>query len=210
MRQRGSLWVIAGALIVVGAVWVGYRAIPRKETTSVGVTRASGLAVQPSQTGAGTTEPPLLSEPSPVNFVEALAKAYAKQNRSRYPNRLSNTSLPLKQLQARDTAILLQNALLDTANGVSLNIPGQLHASDDPGTYIVQSKGPLDDAFRTQLKQSGAVIVSYIPNNAYLVWMSEGGADALRSAAQAVLRYEPYYKLSPMLLDLAVKQRPLP
>ena len=154
----------------------------------------------------------LLSRPAPVNFTEALAKAHEKQNRSHFPNRLSNTTLPLKQLAARDSAILLQNALLDTASEVSLNIPGHLQASGDPGTYIVQAKGPPDEAFRAQLKQAGATIVSYIPNNAYLVRAEAGAAQSLDHAPQiqAVLKYEPYYKLSPLLLDLAVKQRPLP
>src|SRR5262249_3615247 len=84
--------------------------------------------------------------------------------------------------------------------------------SGDPGRYIVQAKVAPDEAFRAQLKQAGATIVCYIPNNAYLVRAAASAASALERLppTQAVLRYEPYYKLSPLLLDLAVKQRPLP
>src|SRR5437764_15421064 len=104
MRQRIPVWIIVGALIAAGFVWFVRRARHRKEATAV---RAPESAVEVSKPARSTTEPvALLSQPSPANFAEALATAYARQNRSRFPNRLSNTALPLKQLQARDTAIL--------------------------------------------------------------------------------------------------------
>ncbi|MGN6384719.1 MAG: S8 family serine peptidase, partial [Verrucomicrobiota bacterium] len=54
-------------------------------------------------------------------------------------------------------------------------------------------------------------IISYVPNNAYLVKGEKAAADQLASAAgvQAVLPFEPYYKLSPGLLKSAVEQEPL-
>jgi len=54
-------------------------------------------------------------------------------------------------------------------------------------------------------------MVSYVPNNAYLVQVSASGAQRIAAFAgtQAVLPWEPYYKLSPSLLKLAVeKQNP--
>jgi len=70
----------------------------------------------------------------------------------------------------------------------------------------------LDNDFRARLQAAGATIVSYIPNNAYLVRVSEAGAQQLASnpRTQAVLPYEPYYKLEPGLLKLAVEGKPLP
>jgi subtilisin-like proprotein convertase family protein len=126
--------------------------------------------------------------------------------------RLSNTLAPFGQLVRRPTAILLENALLDTAQTAALAIPEHLRARGDPGAYVVQSRAPLDAAFRARLQTAGAVIVAYIPNQAYLVRASAAVAEQLRADAQtqAVLPYEPYYKLKPPLLALAVEQAPLP
>ena len=76
----------------------------------------------------------------------------------------------------------------------------------------MQARGPIDDAFRSLLKAAGAAIVSYIPNNAYLVRASGAVARQLQAdpRTQSVLPYEPYYKLKPSLLKLAVAQEPLP
>lgn len=129
----------------------------------------------------------------------------------RFALRLSNSTASLGALQLSDTGILLENALLDTTQPVPA-IPGHLRAQGDPGTYIVQSRGPLDDAFRALLRSAGATMVSYIPNNAYLVRATQAVAERLRAAPQmqAVLPYEPYYKLKPSLLKLAVERNPLP
>ena len=109
-------------------------------------------------------------------------------------------------------AILLENALLDTAQPVDLPIPASLRAQGDPGAWVVQAKGPLNDAFRALLKRAGASIVSYIPNNACLVRASQAVAQQLEAApaTAAVLAYEPYYKLKPWLLKVALEQAPLP
>ena len=126
--------------------------------------------------------------------------------------RLSNTSTPFPQLVHSPTAILLENVLLDTAQPIALSIPDHLRAHGDPGAYVVQSRSPLDDACRARLQAAGAVIVAYIPNQAYLVCASQTVAEQLRAdpRTQSVLTYEPYYKLKPPLLALAVEQQPLP
>jgi subtilisin-like proprotein convertase family protein len=112
----------------------------------------------------------------------------------------------LSKLTRNPSAILLQNALLDTSLPISLSIPDSLKAQSGSGSYIVQARGPPDAAFRALVTRAGGSIVSYIPNNAFLVRASENSALGLRSSAlvQSVLPYEPYYKLSPSLLDLAV------
>jgi len=125
--------------------------------------------------------------------------------------RLSNTSTPVRQLQRSGQALLLENALLDTTKPAPA-IPDHLRAQGDPGSYLVQARGPIDNAFRALLQAAGATIVSYIPNNAYLVRASAAVAQQLGAdpQTQAVLPYEPYYKLKPSLLKLAVAQAPLP
>ena len=128
---------------------------------------------------------------------------------SRFAYRLSNTKLSVGELARRDKAILLENALLDTESALPA-IPAELQSAGDPGTYIVQAKGPVDNSFRGLLQRAGATIISYVPNNAYLVRASGQAIQNLMPLAQAVLPYEPYYKLKPGLLDFVLKQRSLP
>ncbi len=131
---------------------------------------------------------------------------------NRFAFRLSNTKKSLNELIHDQRAILLQNAFIDTTLGTAgLNIPDKLKSKGDPGVYIVQSRGPISAAFRAALQSAGGQVVSYIPNNAYLVQMSASSAGMLsaNSLVQAVLPYEPYYKLQPSLLALAAQDEPL-
>jgi subtilisin-like proprotein convertase family protein len=132
--------------------------------------------------------------------------------KARIAYRLSNTTQPLRQLVRNPNAILLENALLDTTQPANLPIPASLRAQGDPGAYLVQARGPLDESFRALLRQAGARMVCYIPNNACLVRASQAVARQLAAApqTQAVLPYEPYYKLKPWLLQAALDQVPLP
>ena len=111
-----------------------------------------------------------------------------------------------------DHAVLLRNAFFDTSDPTPPNIPSHLRAEGDPGSFVIQARGLLDDAFRDQLRAAGATILSYIPNNAYHVRVSAEGAARLRALPQTqnVLAWEPYYKLELQLLPPAVHQTPLP
>ena len=122
--------------------------------------------------------------------------------------RVSNTRLTEKQLLRSDHAIILRNALIDTDRPLRLDIPAHLRAKGAPGSYIVQSDGPLDQRFYDRLKKDGAQFVSYIPNNAALVEATPEQARQMAGDAtfQAVLPYEPYYKLAAPLLPAAVEQ----
>jgi subtilisin-like proprotein convertase family protein len=133
-------------------------------------------------------------------------------NTNKFAYRLANTTKTIGQLVRDDKAILLENALIDTRNPQNLSIPANLRASGDPGAYIVQARGAIDNAFRAMLAQAGAMIVSYIPNNAYLVRISQGGANGLAGnpLTQAVIPYEPYYKIQSSLLGKVLQDQPLP
>ena len=87
-----------------------------------------------------------------------------------------------------------------------------MQSPGDPGAYIVQANGPIDGAFRAVLAAAGAQIVSYIPNNAYLVRISSGGAAGLagQPPVHSVIPYDPYYKVSAALIGPATEQKPLP
>jgi len=126
--------------------------------------------------------------------------------------RLQNTRMPLSQLVRDPHAILLENALIDTRQPLPDQLPPSLRAGGDPGSYVVQATGLVDDAFRARLSGVGAQIVSYIPNNAYLVRASAAAARQLQTqpGVQAVLPFAPVYKLKSELLAYALDAEPLP
>jgi len=152
---------------------------------------------------SGTLLPfPLLSGLKSSTASNAVLAARAAQ----FHYRLNNTSKSIDQLARSDHALLLENALIDTS-GKPLAIPASLQ-SEDPGSYIVQARGPVDGVFRAMLAAAGATIVSYIPNNAYLVTASQSAAQQIAAypETQDVQPYEPYFKLKGELLRYAVEQ----
>lgn len=147
----------------------------------------------------------LASTPS-LPFAQKSLRAGASTD-SRFPYRLTNTAEPLNQLLRNPRAILLENGLLDTTHFLKLPIPPSLQAAGEPGSYIVQAVlFPLTAGFRHLLESEGAQIVAYIPNNAFLVRASGATARTLERMpqVQAVIPYEPYFKLKGSLLSLAV------
>ncbi|MGV3771501.1 MAG: S8 family serine peptidase [Verrucomicrobiales bacterium] len=129
-----------------------------------------------------------------------------------YPHRLRNTDLPVEELARKESGLLLANALVDTREGAALEIPQHLKAEGDPRSYIVQWDGPVDNDFRQLLANAKAEIVSYVPNNAFLVKASAEQAAVLKNApgVQSVIGYEPYFKFDQRLLEMAVKNESLP
>ena len=212
MRQRPLAWLLLSVLCFAAAFyfwrlgdrWTANKAAPAAQPAHPSPVTGHLSAAAPIR---------LLSQAGNLNSPPSAGsvKNQAASNTNRFALRLTNTIATISQLQHSDSAILLENALLDTTKGAPA-IPAHLLAQRDPGTWIVQSRGPINDAFRSLLQAAGATIVSYIPNNAYLVRASEGIAQQLQAAPQmqAVLPYQPYYKLKPSLLKFAVTQTPLP
>jgi subtilisin-like proprotein convertase family protein len=218
MRWRPLLWSCLSVLFFIAAAyfwhlgnrWAAEKAKepPSGATPASAPTNHASAAKTPKLTGQS---PAATTQSASGAGVLSSANTQAKPN-SRFPYRLSNTKKSLGELTRDGKAILLENALVDTTGSKDLGIPSHLKAEGDPGSYIVQSQGPLDDNFRAMLAKAGATIVSYIPNNAYLVRASASVADGLgaESQVQAVLPYEPYYKLKSSLLTMAIQQQPLP
>jgi subtilisin-like proprotein convertase family protein/N-acetylneuraminic acid mutarotase len=217
MHLRRFTWILLGLLCLTG-VWVLWQG-------------RDARLVRPNKTVASAQ----LRQATPRQAVRLLSGVSTNAvSTNKFAFRLGNTTKSIDQLVRDDRAILLENALIDTRNPLNLSIPANLRAQGDPGAYIVQARGPVDNAFRAMLAQSGATIVSYIPNNAYLVNVPSGVANAIASRGFSVIPYEPYYKISssmpvtvgqrtfsstpmkthrafgPSLLTLAVKQAPLP
>ena len=209
MRSRPTTWVLLSVMLVVtgAGVWrLGKHWAAKRSAAPV----PSSYAASPVADASSITPSPPVAWPSqPARFEPVSANT---QHATRNRLLLTNTATPLAQLVRRPSALLLENAVLDTAQPLALPIPDYLRAQGDAGAYIVQSRAPLNDAFRARLRAAGAAIVAYIPNQAYLVRASQAVAQQLQAEpqTQAVVPYEPYFKLKPPLLALAVDQQPLP
>ena len=125
--------------------------------------------------------------------------------------RVANTKESVRALSVSDKAILLRNALIDTSTGTSPEIPAHLRTEGEASSYVVQAKGTVGPAFRQALRDHGAELVSYIPNNAYLVRVAPSQVEELKqdSTVGAMVVFEPYYKLAGKLLKQAVDETPM-
>jgi subtilisin-like proprotein convertase family protein len=200
MRRHPLTWFFVLLLCAAG-VWLLLRQNHNSHISKVKVT--------PSAAEQFTSA--WKSLPHRVASQNAIKAAVAAAQTNHFAWRLSNTSKPLKQLVHDPHAILLENAFIDTsAKTINLPIPNNLRSQGDPGAYVVQANGTISPAFRAMLAQAGATMVSYIPNNAYLVRATETVANDLAAnpQVQAVVPYEPYYKVQAPLLALA--DQPLP
>jgi len=67
--------------------------------------------------------------------------------------------------------------------------------------YIVQTNGPITEDWRNELANNGVEIVSYIPDNAYLVRLSEDQAEKVRclGSVRWLGEYHPAYKMETTL-----------
>ena len=138
------------------------------------------------------------------------AAAASASKTNRYPYRLANTDQSLKQLIHNDKAILLQNALIDTASrdefGDSGGLAG-LRAGN--GTYVVQSRGALDDPFPRGVAQCGRG--DYFLHSQQRVSRARvrlGGAAALGQSAdpERAAAFTAVLQLDPSLLKMAIEQ----
>ncbi len=198
MRSRSTLWILIGLLLLAGA-WLFWPSGQHNATQKQTIAKPDFASMR-----SASTAPSLFA----VGKTATNTVATAKTNKFAY--RLSNTPKTIGQLMNDPHAILLENALIDSSATLSLAIPKNLQAQGDPGAYIIQARGSVDNAFRTRLAAAGAQIVSYIPNNAYLVTVSAGGAAGLtgQPGVQSVIPYEPYYKLPESLMPWVGKTFP--
>jgi subtilisin-like proprotein convertase family protein len=212
MRLKTHTWILISLAAFAAALWCWNRGNQLRN-------QQPPAPPPPPAAPAATAVPPVpfqLLTATVTNLldpaVEARAEEAEKFAAQRQPFRLRNTPERIDHLLRNERAVLLRNALLDTARGGALDIPAHLRALADPGSYIVQAAGRIDDTFRAELAAAGARVVSYVPNNAYLIEADAGAAARLRTSGRvaAVLPMEPYYKLHPELLPYAIGQIPTP
>ncbi len=210
MQRRPLFWFVISLVSLAAAIYfwrLGDKWQAEKRATPPNAAqkdRAAAMAPLPL-----TSKLPLQA---PIKAVAKGANPKAAAAKNRFPYRLTNTTKPLKQLLGNDKVILLENAFIDTANPTRPTIPDFLRAAPNSGSYVVQASGPVDARFRALLAEANATIVSYIPNNAFLVRVSDAGAQALAGnpLTQSVLTYEPYYKVEASLLPVAMQQAQMP
>ena len=102
--------------------------------------------------------------------------------------------------------IQLNGTSFDTFSGEP-TVPADLRQEEGTGKRLrlVQYRGPVTPEWMQLLRSSGAQIISYVPNNAYLVFMDammERKLEAMHGASgpiQWVGAYHPYYKITPEL-----------
>lgn len=209
MNLRTRTWFLVSLLFFLAAA-IFWQLGERKYARDRAAREAARAATNGPAGGSTTVETPA----TPAGSAEAPAKTNtsAQVRKTAFPYRLTNTTMTVDQLSRTASGLILRNALIDSARPLDLGIPAHLRSVGEPGSYIVQSRGPVTDAFRSALQQAGAEIVSYVPNNAYLVRASEGAARQIGAlpTAQAVLPWEPYYKIDRALLEFAVKETELP
>lgn len=215
MRFSPRAWGLLSLALFAGAIlcWLKgnqYEAERRLREPATGANtnqvRRAVLLLTPGAAGL-----PLASLSSNASRASASDPGEALEQAAN-PHRLRNTTKRLETLMREERAILLANALFDTASSQEVAIPEPLRSEGDPGSYIVQWHGPADAAFRAELAKAGASIVSYVPNNAYLVRATSEQSAQLQDTPgiQTVLPFEPYYKLEKGLLRAAVEAEALP
>ena len=216
MRLRTRSWFLISLLLLIAAGIFWHLGNERLSRNAAPGPKPNPTPATPAASAAASIAPiKLLTETTGAGGVTSPNQKWVNRDAAgsnRFPNRLSNTPKTVNQLVRSETAILLRNAFIDTAEPRAVEVPESLRSAGDPGSYIVQARGPVDEAFRSALRAANATIISYIPNNAFLVRASAGSAQQLASSprTQSVLPYEPYYKLDERLLALAVGEKSLP
>lgn len=186
----------------LGDKWQARTARPAAPTNSATPASAAPSAPQSRLTTSYVKHESTAPVIPPLNPV---TNAVTRRS-TNFPYRLSNTTQTVGELSRNRKAILLENALIDSSKP-DLSIPDKLRSHGEPGAYIVQADGPIDNAFRARLNAAGLTIVSYIPNNSYLV---NGTAAEVASFGSNAHPWEPYYKVRSSLMKKALAGQGVP
>lgn len=203
MRLRTRTWLLISVLSFIGA-GIFWRLGEQRLSERSGRPPVQGNAPQstspapaalPTPPSAGFQQSPVV--PASLRSTSEDAAGVAARARTMEQLRLKNTDRATAELTRDNHTILLRNAVIDTGATRSLDVPQHLRAGKEPGSYIVQAISGITPKFRQTVEATGAGMVSYLPNNAYLVRATSEQAAAIQASgmAQAVLPNEPYFKL---------------
>jgi len=109
------------------------------------------------------------------------------------------------------SSLHLQFATFDPVAGAP-EVPALLRGNAATQLWIVQFEGAPTDARREAVRQAGGEVLSYLPDNAYVVRMESGAAASVRLQGEVrfVDRYHPAYRLEAELRDALVAAQPIP
>src|SRR5262245_38216393 len=151
MRVRPLIWLTLGVVCLVGIL--AYLRLGHRPTGSQPA-QSAPTASRPHR--VATTNSYTVAEATAPALVAGQAESAAASKTNFLSHRLTNTPKTAGQLLRDDHAILLENALIDTSKPLGFSIPEHLRAPSKPGSYIVQSRGVVDAAFRAALAAGGA------------------------------------------------------
>ncbi|MBW6519255.1 MAG: S8 family serine peptidase [ANME-2 cluster archaeon] len=111
-------------------------------------------------------------------------------------------------------AIFLKNAQFETSSMPPFEVPlSAANMSNDTDRaadyYIVQFRGYVTEDMKQAVRNTGAELFDYVPNNAFIVLMNSTAEMQVGSldVVQWVGLYRPEYRISPALLASAARQK---
>jgi hypothetical protein len=107
------------------------------------------------------------------------------------PATLANQAAPIRLKAATFTPTLGQQPAIQP------NLAAAEAARGQPAYYLIQFRGPVQQAWKDQVAAAGVELLDYIPDNAYKVRMTSEQAQALTRTANVgwVGAFHPAYKL---------------
>ncbi|MDX2030097.1 MAG: S8 family serine peptidase [Blastocatellia bacterium] len=234
MKKRIPFLVVSALVISLAGVWIAFRGEAQgTQRPQLGgrVEIAQPEVVPQRYLSPGTRHKMILRREDAAVYNEMARRGAIRREFNYGSFRLVEVEEPatggrgLLQAQAvemRDdqNLITLNGYVLDTSRAEPLaeTLPVELRQTrmttaraaglaPAAGIYIVQFAGPVQDAWLRELRRSGAEIIGYVPNNAYIVRTGRRPAAMIsrmrtqQPYVQWVGDYQPAYKLSPSLRE---------
>jgi len=159
MQLRTRTWLVICVLSLVGAAVFWRLGEQRLSVRLAGPKPAA--AGQPAATPVAPPSTSAVPTAASVPDGNPVAGATTVTSTNRIPAtdraslRLRNTARSADELAHDDRALLLRNALIDTATGTELVVPAHLRAGPEAGSYIIQARGAVSDNCGLPLPRPG-------------------------------------------------------
>jgi len=174
--------------------------------------RQAGLMTANLSSANEITKIAAMTQAQPVGHEALPAKSRPTSDLTRTTDTDSSPDRPVQdfvepqELMSSPYGVLLQAGALDSRKG-PVNIPEELRfdaASIVPGQtlrYLVQFTGPVQHQWKEEIKGIGGSVGSYIPNNTFIVAMTEQAKEIVGTLpyVQWIDYFHPAYKLATVL-----------
>lgn len=207
MSLKPRTWLLISLLSFLGAAV--FWELGKRESAKRNSSHSPNAVAPAAAPSAGSAAPPAatLLSATPARLAYVVSNLFPEPPKSKYPFRLHNSPAKISELSRRDDSLLLANAMLDLRQPLQLAVPESLRPRGETENYVVQARSLIDAGFRRLLADVRAEVVSYVPNNAFLVRVDPGKVKALEASplVRTVIPWIPYFKLAPSLMALAVE-----